>query len=220
MLMSESSGPYIDRPLKDYVETAASKASTPGGGSVSALAGALGTTMASMAANFTVGKKKYADVQDSIKEQLAKLDAVRGTLLAAMQRDTEAYAEVSAAYGMPKDDDEQKKARTAAIQKALKVAMEPPLEALRAARDGIVATRRLLDIANKNLITDVGVAALLLEAGARGAYYNVAINLNGLKDAELVEKTGAECTEALAQVAGLAKEVSEGIDKSLAKKAK
>ena len=79
--MPEDKSPYVRRPMQEYLDEAASNAPTPGGGSVSALAGALGTTMASMAANFTVGKKKYAEVEEEVKTLLAKLDAARAELL-------------------------------------------------------------------------------------------------------------------------------------------
>jgi len=218
--MPDRKQPYVDRPLREYLEEAASNAPTPGGGSVGALCGALGTTMASMAANFTVGKKKYKDVEPEVKELLGKLGDARARLLEATQRDTEAYAGVGAAYSLPKATDEEKAARKAAIQSALREAMCPPHEALRAAVDALRATRRLLDIANRNLITDVGVAALLLEAGARSAWLNVAINLNGIDDEALVSNTRAACEAALEETARLARETAEGVDAALAKGAK
>lgn len=218
--MSDAKGPYVDRPLGDYVEEAASGAATPGGGSVGALAAALGTTMASMAANFTVGKKKYRDVEPEVKDLLAKLALARGRLLATMQRDTEAYASVGAAFSLPKATDEEKAGRKAAIQSALKTAMEPPHEALRSAVDALGATRRLLDIANRNLITDVGVAALLLEAGAKSAWLNIVVNLNGIDDDALVANTRASCEAALEEAARLARETVEGVEAALAKGAK
>ena len=218
--MSDRKTPYVDRPLSDYVDDAASGTPTPGGGSVGALAAALGTTMASMAANFTVGKKKYRDVEPEVKELLSRLEATRARLLEVTQRDTEAYASVGAAYSLAKSTDDEKTARKAAIQSALRTAMEPPHEALRAAVEALGATRRLLDIANRNLITDVGVAALLLEAGARSAWLNVAVNLNGIDDAALVENTRAACEAALEDAARLARETIEGVEATLGKAAK
>ncbi len=218
--MSDRKTPYVDRPLSDYVDDAASGTPTPGGGSVGALAAALGTAMASMAANFTVGKKKYRDVEPEVKELLSGLEATRARLLEVTQRDTEAYASVGAAYSLAKSTDDEKTARKAAIQSALRTAMEPPHEALRAAVEALGATRRLLDIANRNLITDVGVAALLLEAGARSAWLNVAVNLNGIDDAALVENTRAACEAALEDAARLARETIEGVEATLGKAAK
>ena len=215
--MSDAAKPYVSRPMCEYIHEAASNAPTPGGGSVSALAGALGTTMASMAGNFTVGKKKFKDVEEKVKGILTGLDAECGKLLRAVQSDTEAYAAVGAAYGMPRATDDEKAARRAAIQDALKTAMQPPLGAMRSCAEALRATRRLLDIANPNLITDVGVAAILLEAAGRGAYLNVAVNLNGLKDEELVSKSTAECERLLDECERLAREVSAGVKEALAK---
>jgi formiminotetrahydrofolate cyclodeaminase len=215
--MTAENAPYIDRPMREYLDEAAANLPTPGGGSVSALAGALGTTMASMAANFTTGKKKFKEVEGEVKGLLAKLDAERAALLAAMQSDTEAYAEVGAAYKMPKGTGDEKAARREAIQHALKVAMQPPLAAVRSCAEAARATRRLLDIANPNLITDVGVAAVLLEAAARGAYLNVAVNLNGLKDEALVSKTEEECARMLDECERLAAEVRAGVTAALEK---
>ncbi len=209
--MGETQAPYISRPLQEYLDEAASNRPTPGGGSVSSLAAALGSTMASMAANFTVGRKKFSEVEPQVKELLARLDEARAKLLDAMQLDTEAYAAVGAAYSGPKTTDEEKAARREAIQKALKGAMEPPLASVRASLEALRATRGLLDVANPNLITDVGVAAVLLEAAARGAYLNVAINLKSIKDADLVEKTRAEAVSALEEAKRLEGEVASGV---------
>lgn len=207
--------PYILRPLREYLEDAAAGTPTPGGGSVSALAGALGTTMASMAANFTIGKKKFKNVEEEAKQIASAMEALRTRLTNAMQADTEAYGEVSAAYAMPKGTS----AREEAIQKALKRALEPPMETMRTCLEGLRLTLRLSEIANPNLITDVGVAAILLEASARGAYLNVAVNLAGLKDGDLVQRTSSECREALAEAARVAGEIAKRVDAALGRSA-
>lgn len=183
---------YKDEPLRKYIDDASAGTPTPGGGSVSALAGALGSTMAAMAANFTVGKKKYADVEPRVREILDKLQAGCDRLVEFMQRDTEAYGEVSAAYGMPKDTPEQKAQRTEAIQAGLKTAMAVPLDTVRQCAELLADLPELADIGNPNLISDVGVAAILLEAALRGAKLNVEINLAYMKDEGLVSSTRAE----------------------------
>jgi len=215
--MGESTIPYILRPMREYLDAAAAGTPTPGGGSVSALAGALGTTMASMAANFTIGKKKFKDVEQEAMAIASSMEKLRARLTDAMQKDTEAYSEVGAAYAMPKLTAEERSARAGAIQKALRTAMGPPLEVVRASLEALRLARRLADIANPNLITDVGVAAILLEAAAKGAYLNVVVNLAGLDDAELVRRTSSECTEALAEAARLQKETSEIVEATLRK---
>ena len=183
---------YLDGSIRQYLDDSASGKSAPGGGSVSAAAGALGAAMASMACNFTVGKKKFADVEDRVKEILALCEEKRGKLLELMDADVSEYSKVTAAYGMPKETDEEKAARKAAIQEALKAAMAVPLEAFRACNEVIQSLKNLVDIANPNLISDVGVAAILCIGGLEGAKLNVEINLAFLKDEELVAKVREE----------------------------
>ena len=128
-----------------------------------------------------------------------------------MDEDTHAYARVSEAYGLPRETAEDKAVRTEAIQKALVIAMDAPLKAVRACRTALQAVAGLVDIANKNLISDVGVAALLAEAALRAAKLNVEINLNSLKDASLVAATRAEIEEAAAEAATHARAVMEKV---------
>jgi len=183
---------YRDGSIRKYLDDAAAGIPAPGGGSVSAFAGALATTMGSMAANFTVGKKKFLEVEPRVKSILARLDRGRETLLELMDRDVEAYGVVSAAYRMPRETTEEKTARTAKIQEALVVAMDVPLRTVRACLDVLRELAQLVDIANPNLISDVGVSAILAEAALRGAKLNVEINLVSLKDEALARQTRAE----------------------------
>ena len=188
---------YIDGTIRAYVDDATSGNPTPGGGSIAAIAGALGMSMACMAANFTVGKKKFRAVETDVRGRLGTCLKARDELLRLMDEDTQAYAAVSAAYGLPKDTPEQKAERAAAIQKALVTAMGAPLSAVRVCRDALGAAAALVDIANPNLISDVGVAALLTEAALRAAKLNVEINLKFLKDEALVKSTRKEINEAM-----------------------
>lgn len=183
---------YLDGSIRQYLDDAASGKPAPGGGSVSAAAGALGASMASMACNFTIGKKKFADVEEKVKEILALCEENRNKLLTLMDADVQEYSKVTAAYSMAKDTDEQKEARKAAIQEALKAAMAVPLEALRVCNNVIASLENLVDIANPNLISDVGVAAILCGAGLEGAKLNVEINLAYLKDEALVSEVRQE----------------------------
>jgi len=190
---------YADGTIRKYLEKAASDSPTPGGGSVSALAGALGVSMASMAAHFTVGRKKYAAVEDRVRAILGELESARRELLYLTDEDTRAYAGVSSAYGMKRGTREEKRARTGAIQEALEAAMAPPLNAVRAAGKVVAHLAVLVDIANPNLISDVGVAAILVEAALRSAKLNVEINLSYLKDEALVARTREEIRSITAQ---------------------
>lgn len=202
---------YSGGPIKKYLDDAASGNPTPGGGSVSALVGALGATMACMAANFTVGKKKYRDVEEECKQILGRCEQQYKTLLELTDADTSAYSHVSQAYGMPKDTPEQKAARTEAIQKALHVAMDVPLKAFRACAAVIEDLDRLADIANRNLISDVGVAALHVYAGLRGCKLNVEINLAFIKDQEFVARNQEEIDAADARAQRIADTVIDKV---------
>jgi len=202
---------YRDKPVESYLADAAAKLPAPGGGSVSALAGALGASMAAMAANFTVGKKKFRDVEPQVRALLDEFQDGVQRLLGLMDRDVEAYSTVDAAYAMPKETDEQKKARTAAIQNALKIALDTPLRTVRLCGDLVARLDSLVELANPNLISDVGVAAILLEAALRGAKINVEINLAYLKDQDFVRRTAAEIDEAAAQAATTAASVLERV---------
>ena len=173
----------LDQTLRSTIDQAASDAPTPGGGSVSALAAALGSCMGSMAANFTAGKKKFAAVDAEARQILATLAEHREALLRCAEEDAVAFEAVNAAYRLPKETEQQKAARSAAIRKSLLESMEVPLRAVRAAVACLEPLPRLAAIGNPNLISDTGVAAILLEAGARAAHLNVLINLKGLADA-------------------------------------
>ncbi len=202
---------YRDKPVEKYLADAAAKLPAPGGGSVSALAGALGASMAAMAANFTVGKKKFRDVEPQVRALLDEFQDGLQKLLELMDRDVEAYSTVDAAYAMPKETDEQKKARTAAIQNALKVALDTPLRTLRLCGDLVARLDDLVELANPNLISDVGVAAILLEAALRGAKINVEVNLAYLKDQDFVRRTAAEIDQTAAQATKTAASVLERV---------
>jgi formiminotetrahydrofolate cyclodeaminase len=170
--------------MRKYLDALASNAPAPGGGSVAALVGTLAAALNSMVANFTVGKEKYRDVEREVRELLNCSEELREELSALMQADTEAYGEVSQAYGMARGTDQEREARTAAIQKALKSASAVPMRAAECSLEVIRQAAVLLEKGNVNLLSDVGVAARLGEAALQCAALNVEINLRGIKDEE------------------------------------
>jgi len=183
---------YAGGPIRVYVEDLARRKPAPGGGSGAALAGALGAAAASMAANFTIGREKYADVEPQVKAALANLDRVRAELLTLVDEDVKAYSQVGPAYQMPRTTEQEKAARAAAIQEALHTACGVPLRVCAAALEALEACEALVNICNKMLVSDVAVGAMLAEAAFRGAQVNVEINLNAMKDAEFVAATRAK----------------------------
>lgn len=179
----------VKKTLEEYFCEAASSAEIPGGGSVSGVIGALGSCMASMAANFTLGKKKYAEIEKEVSQILAVLESQREILKANIDKDAEAFLKFNDVYAMPNSSDEEKAARTASMQACLLGAMQPPLDIMIGANECLKVLPQLAEIGNKNLITDTGVAALGLRAAIEAARLNVLINLKWLKDEKQKEMT-------------------------------
>ena len=182
--------------LASFVASVAAPTPAPGGGSVSAHAAALGAALSQMVAGLTIGKKKYAAVEADMKALALEAAALGGTLTALVARDATAYDGVMNAYKLPKETDEQLAARTAAIDTALVHAAQVPLDTAKAC----AAVARLAATAatkgNSNAVSDAGVAALLAEAGCKGAAYNVRINVSSLSNRAL----GAPLLDELAGV--------------------
>jgi formiminotetrahydrofolate cyclodeaminase len=168
--------------VQDFIEQLASASPTPGGGSASALAGAMAAAMVEMAANLTVGREKFRDVEEEMRVVLARAGELRELMLNAVDGDTDAFDEVSAAYKMPKDSDAEKAARAEAIQAALKGATEVPLRVAKAAMETYQLGQVAIQKANPNVASDARVAMLLAEAARDGARANVDINLGMIKD--------------------------------------
>jgi len=194
---------YRDGTLADYIADAASGKPAPGGGSIAAMVAVLGTTMGSMAANFTLGRKKFESVQPRVARILADLDARRQELLLLVDEDVAAYSVVGQAYALPRDTDPQKAVRRRSIQDALKRAMDVPLRTMNASWAALEALDELVDIANPNLLSDVAVAAVVLEAGLRAAQLNVEVNLADLKDDVLVAETRSRIQQLAARAAAV-----------------
>lgn len=190
---------YIEEPLKKYLDETASGAPTPGGGSVASLTGALSAALTSMVCNFTIGKEKYKDVEADVSKILSESEELRAKLLNLMVEDTLAYGEVSKAYNMPKNTPEEKEARSQAIQKALRVAMQAPLETAFYCHRIMKLNEPLVDKGNQNLISDVGVAVLLAESALRSAILNVEINLSYIKDEQFCNDTREKLKAVIAE---------------------
>jgi formiminotetrahydrofolate cyclodeaminase len=175
-----------------FLDELASSAPAPGGGSVAALSGALGAALISMVCNLTLGKEKYADVQEDIQALLAQSEALRKELVGLLEADVEVYTEVSKAMKMPRTTEEEKAARTAALQKALKDATGVPMRVAEACVQVMDLCRPTAEKGNVNAVSDVGVAVLMAEAGLRSAALNVLINLGTIKDEAFVAENRAK----------------------------
>jgi len=172
----------IEQPVTQFLDELASSAATPGGGSGAAIMGALGAALVSMVCNLTIGKKNYAEVEGEMREVLAGAEALRARLADMVAEDIAAFNGLMAAYGLPKQTDDEKAARGAAIQHALRAATEAPLACARACADVIKLSMRAAEVGNRNVISDAGVGALAAQAALRSAALNVDINVPSLQD--------------------------------------
>jgi formiminotetrahydrofolate cyclodeaminase len=206
---------YRSEPLMRYFEDAAAARPTPGGGSVAAVAAALASTMASMAAGFTAGKEKFKAVEPQIQDALRRLADLRTRLLDMAHEDMAAYEAIMAAYRLPKNTDAEKAARVAAVTEATRTSLGLVDRVLGAAVDILAVNRRLAEIANPNLVSDVGVAAELALGAARAARINVAVNLSGYSRAADAAAIRQRADAAVAEAERLCRETREAVMKAL-----
>lgn len=204
-----------DKSVQTFLDELASKASTPGGGSAAAIMGAMGASLLSMVANLTVGKKNYEGVEEDMKKLLQRTEELRGGLTGMVKADVEVFDKVMAAYGMPKDSEEQKTRRTAAIQTALKEATDVPLECARLCAEVVRLSEPVAEMGNNNVISDAGVAVLAAYAALRSAALNVYINIGGIKDEEFVQDRRGQLEEILDGMGKLNEEVYELVKSKL-----
>ncbi len=190
-----------DMTIADFLDRLAAKQSTPGGGGAAALTGSQAAALLCMVANFTVDAKKYAEVQEEIKNDLAQAEVLQLQLLALADEDVAAFQGVTACYAMPKESDEEKTARTAALQAALKEAARVPF----ATAESAVAVMKLAESigkkGNRNVVSDAAVALYLADAALHAALVNVYINLKYIKNNAFVDSMTTACNALLATAA-------------------
>ena len=170
-----------------FSDLLASDSPAPGGGSTAALAGALGISLAAMVAGLTVGKKKYAEHEELARSVMQKAGALQKELLDLMDKDTEAFNGVTAVFAMPKETDEQKAARSAAMQTALQACTVTPFAMMECALQALELAHSLVGKSNDSAASDLGVGALGLKMAMQGAWLNVLINISGIKDAAFAD---------------------------------
>ena len=177
----------IDKTVCVFTEELASPAPVPGGGGASALVGAIGVSLGDMVGELTVGKKKYADVEEDIKSLMARAQDLRARLLALIDGDAEAFAPLAKAYGIPKDDP----SRDEVMEGALKVACGVPMDILRACAEALNLIEEFAAKGSRLAISDAGCGAVLCKAAMQAASLNIFINTKAMKDracAETLEK--------------------------------
>lgn len=196
----------MERDIQNFLAELASKAPTPGGGGAAALCGAVGVALGNMVGNLTLGKKKYAEVQEDIAALNAKAESLREDFLALIDADAEAFEPLSKAYGIPKDEP----ARGEVMEAALLAAVQPPLEIMRKC---VKALELIADYAAKGsalAISDAGCAAAITRAACEAAALNVFVNTKPMRDREKAGEINREANELL-QKCALAREIYNNV---------
>jgi formiminotetrahydrofolate cyclodeaminase len=189
-----------------FLDVLASKAPTPGGGGAAAMGGAIGMALSNMVGNLTVGKKKFADVEDEVKDLLEKGYKIIDELKELVDKDAEVFEPLSKAYGLPRETPEQIAHKAKVMEECSITACSVPLEIMRKSYDGIKIHARMGQIGTKLAISDVGCGVVFLKSSLICGYLNVLINLGAIKDEKYLEETNKEVKELLEDGSKLADE--------------
>ncbi|HKV58331.1 MAG TPA: cyclodeaminase/cyclohydrolase family protein [Ktedonobacteraceae bacterium] len=192
---------YIEESIQHYLDELASAQPTPGGGSASALSGALGAALASMVCRLTPGKAGYEEVQTEIEHIWEQTEQLRTRFAQLLQEDIDAYGRLSTAYKMPRATDEERSERATAIQQQVVKAALVPLEVVECAAQLAQYCERIAEIGNTNVLSDIVAAVVLADASAGGAASMVRINLRAMKDTALAGKLEERLASALQVIA-------------------
>lgn len=205
----------VDLTVKDFLDKVAGSDPVPGGGSIAALNGAIASALAAMVANLTLGKKGY-ELHEELMGHIAKLALQqKETFVKDIDRDSEAYDAVFACFKMPKATDEEKAARSAAIQEATKFAALVPMQVERNAYELMTLIMDVARLGNRNAVTDACVAMMSARSSVLGALMNVRINLGSLKDKEFVAMLSNEADELERLACAKEKELLDEINQEL-----
>ena len=196
-----------DQTCGAFLDALASKAPTPGGGGASALAGALGAALCTMVGNYTVGKKKYADVEEDVKALMARAEDIRARLLAQVDADAAAFEPLSRAYAIPKDDP----TRGEVMERCLRDAAAAPMEILRLCCQAIDLHREMLDKGSVMMLSDVGTGVVLCRGALYGAALNVKVNTKSMADRAYAEAMNNQVDELVNRYWKVAEQVYEAV---------
>jgi glutamate formiminotransferase/formiminotetrahydrofolate cyclodeaminase len=195
----------------DFLEALAAATPTPGGGSAAAHAGGMGAALVAMVARLTIGKKKYAAVEEQMKEILIQAERLRHELTAAVEEDSAAFEEVMSAFKLPKDTPSQEKTRADAIETATMLASQVPLTVAQKSVNVMALAERVVALGNLNAISDGASAAAMAFAAFTSASYNVRINLAGLNDKTAGDSFLSKMHDLEVKAVNLQKEVQKSI---------
>ena len=204
MTMAEKSSSY-------FLDVLASKAPVPGGGGAAAMGGAIGMALSNMVGNLTVGKKKFADVEDEVKELLDQGYKIIEELKVLVDKDAEVFEPLSKAYGLPKDTAEEAAHKAEVLEECSKEACSVPMEIMRKSYAGIKIHERMGQIGTKMAISDVGCGVAFLKAALVSGQLNVLINLGAIKDEQFIKETVAEMDHLVEEGSKIADETLKNV---------
>lgn len=205
----------LNKSLHQFIEEISSSSPTPGGGSVSAFCGVLGTSLGLMVCNLTLGKKKYENVQEEILDIKNKLETFKEKFIELYDKDSQAFDKVMEAFKLPKETEEEKSKRTEAIEQATVSATEIPIEVIKTSLETLNYLARLGEIGNQNSLSDAGVAIQLIKTCAEGAMMNVLINTKSLNDRDRAMNLVLSAAQVLSEVEKKSDETLNVIKKKL-----
>ena len=198
-------------PCNEFVEVLSSKAPAPGGGGASALVGAVGTALGNMVGSLTVGKKKYAAVEEEIYDLKAKCDKLQAELLALVERDAEVFEPLAKAYGMPRETEEEKAEKARVMEIMLKDACSVPMEIMEKCCEAIELIKEFAAKGSALAVSDAGVGAAFCKAALKGASLNVYINTKSMADKEYAAQLNAKADAMLEKYPPIADEIFESV---------
>ena len=188
-----------DASVSDYLDSLASAAPVPGGGGVSALAGALAAALGCMVANLTVGKESYADVEAEVTELLGEATDLRHELLRLSDADAEAFRPLSDAYRMPRTTAAERSLRDHAVQEALVVAARAPLATMERSCEAVEVLSRLAEVGSRLAVSDAGCGVVLCRAALSSAALSVFINTRAMTDRDGARRIDEQASELMAR---------------------
>lgn len=196
---------------EEYIELLSSSDPVPGGGGASAVVGAMGVALGNMVGSLTVGKKKYADVEDEVIELKKSADKLQNELIELAEKDATGFIPLSQAYGLPSGTDEEKKHKQKVMEEALRVACEAPLAMMEKCCEGILLHERMGAIGTAIAISDIGVGVLFCKAALKGASLNVRINTKSMKDREYAEELNSKVQNMIETYSQKADDIYNGV---------
>ncbi|HNW53127.1 MAG TPA: cyclodeaminase/cyclohydrolase family protein, partial [Bacteroidales bacterium] len=192
LLASENDKKLVGMTVEDFANETASESPAPGGGSISAAMGALGISLATMVANLSSHKPGWDERWEEFSNWAEKGQALKDELLMLVDEDTRAFNLIMDAFGLPKANDDEKAARTAAIQQATRFAIEVPFRVMKRSFECMTIIKAMAETGNPNSVSDAGVGALAARSAVMGAFLNVKINASGLHDKAFVDEVLSE----------------------------